>query len=195
MDPFEAFESNTAATESDPAAEFLAREQAELEKIENNDFSNDFSGFAPAETQENAFTEEPKAASAPSSNDLYSAISSADQLTQEPEKIKKWREEQKKRIETKDAEEELKKKEWKEAAKKELDDWYKNRQEQLVKTRENNKAAEAELNAPYDSNAKNVEWDRIAKHCDFNPKANKNTRDVGRMRSILLQLKQTPLVR
>lgn len=71
--------------------------------------------------------------------DLYSAISSADQLTQEPEKIKKWREEQKKRIETKDAEEELKKKEWKEAAKKELDDWYKNRQEQLVKTRENNK--------------------------------------------------------
>ena len=71
--------------------------------------------------------------------DAYSAISFADKLTQEPEKIKKWREEQKKRIETKDAEEEVKKKEWREAAKKELDDWYRNRQEQLAKTRENNK--------------------------------------------------------
>lgn len=39
----------------------------------------------------------------------------------------------------KDAEEEQKKKEWKEAAKKELDDWYKNRNEQLAKTHANNK--------------------------------------------------------
>jgi clathrin light chain B len=70
---------------------------------------------------------------------LYTAIQRADKLTQEPEKIKKWREEQKKRIETKDAEEELKKREWKESAKKELDEWYKQRAEQLVKTRETNK--------------------------------------------------------
>jgi hypothetical protein len=62
-----------------------------------------------------------------------------DKLTQEPEKIKKWRDEQKKRIETKDADEELKKREWKESAKRELDDWYKQRAEQLVKTRETNK--------------------------------------------------------
>ena len=39
------------------------------------------------------------------------------------------------------------------------------------------------------------DWERISKLCDFNPKANKNQKDVGRMRSILLQLKQTPLVR
>ena len=45
MDPFEAFESKPSTDENDPAAEFLAREQAELEKIENNDFSNDFSSF------------------------------------------------------------------------------------------------------------------------------------------------------
>ncbi len=70
---------------------------------------------------------------------MYTAIQRADKLTQEPEKIKKWREEQKKRIETKDAEEELKKREWKESAKKELDEWYKQRAEQLVKTRETNK--------------------------------------------------------
>jgi len=39
------------------------------------------------------------------------------------------------------------------------------------------------------------EWERMAKLCDFNPKANKNNRDVSRMRSILLQLKQQPLVK
>ena len=188
MDPFDAFESKV--DESDPAAEFLAREQAELAKIENNDFGSDFTSFdAPIQ----------EAPQVETSNDFYSAISQTDKLTQEPEKIKKWREEQKVRIETKDAEEEVKKREWKEAAKKEIEDWYKNRQDQLNKTRENNKiankAAEAELNAPFDSSAKNVEWDRIAKLCDFNPKANKNTKDVNRLRSILLQLKQTPLVR
>lgn len=36
MDPFDAFDS-TPAGESDPAADFLAREQAELAKIENNE--------------------------------------------------------------------------------------------------------------------------------------------------------------
>ena len=35
--------------------------------------------------------------------------------------------------------EETKKKEWKEASKKELEDWYKNRQEQLNKTHSSNK--------------------------------------------------------
>ena len=64
---------------------------------------------------------------------------SADKFQQEPEKIKKWREEQKARLTQKDAEEEQKKKELKENAKKELEDWYKNRAEQLAKTHANNK--------------------------------------------------------
>lgn len=57
------------------------------------------------------------------------------------------------------------------------------------------RAAEAELMAPHESSARTVDWDRISKYCDFNPKANKNNKDVSRMRSMLLQLKQTPLVR
>ncbi len=39
------------------------------------------------------------------------------------------------------------------------------------------------------------EWECVARLCDFNPKNSKNTKDVSRMRSIFLQLKQTPLVR
>lgn len=38
------------------------------------------------------------------------------------------------------------------------------------------------------------EWERIAKLCDFNPKASRNNKDVSRMRSIILQLKQNPSV-
>ncbi len=38
-----------------------------------------------------------------------------------------------------------------------------------------------------------TEWERIAKLCDFNPKSTKSSRDVSRLRSIILQLKQNPL--
>jgi len=37
-------------------------------------------------------------------------------------------------------------------------------------------------------------WERIAKLCDFTPKASRNSKDVSRMRSIILQLKQNPSV-
>ena len=39
------------------------------------------------------------------------------------------------------------------------------------------------------------EWEKVSRFCDFNPKNSKNTKDVSRMRSMLLQLKQNPLVR
>ncbi len=71
--------------------------------------------------------------------DVYSSIQSVDTMSKEPEQITRWREEQKLRLSTKDAEEEVRKKEWAENAKKELEDWYRNRQEQLTKTIANNK--------------------------------------------------------
>lgn len=212
-DPFEAFESangtngNGGAATEDPAAAFLAREELEFAKVVNNDFSNDAfgsfgEGSAPETNNQDGGSDpfaEPSAQTGGDNNDQYSAILSADKFQQEPEKIKKWREEQKARLAQKDTEEEQKKKELKENAKKELEDWYKNRAEQLAKTHANNKvtnkAAEAELVASRDSQTAGQEWDRMAKLCDFNPKANKNTKDVSRMRSILLQLKQQPLVR
>ena len=39
------------------------------------------------------------------------------------------------------------------------------------------------------------EWERICRLCDFNPKTARNTKDISRMRSILLQLKQSPVER
>ena len=51
------------------------------------------------------------------------------------------------------------------------------------------RVTEAQLMAPIES-SKTAEWEKVAKYCDLNPKANNNTKDVGRLRSILLQLKQ-----
>lgn len=212
MSEFDAFASTTDAT--DPAAEFLAKEEAELAKIENNEFDasseakpvDPFEAFESENKNEDPFgmdqittASENLEIKDETSSDVYSSISTADVMTKEPEKITRWREEQKLRLTNKDAEEEQKKAEWRELAKKELDDWYKNRQEQLTKTiannKVNNKATEAELAALREKGDSDAEWDRISKLCDFNPKANKNNKDVSRMRSILLQLKQTPLVR
>lgn len=66
-------------------------------------------------------------------------ISVPAQVREEPEKIKKWREDQKTRLEEKDREEEKKKEELREQAKKELEDWYKHHEETISKTKSSNR--------------------------------------------------------
>ncbi|GAB1610892.1 clathrin light chain B-like isoform X1 [Argonauta hians] len=207
--------------EEDPAADFLAREQTELAGLEDDNFAvSDASQPAqgleddtPVEAVQsdsadgfNNF-EEPSAAvnglgeadvpqsNGPTDGSGYAAIAQVDKHHREPEKIKLWREEQKKRLEQKDAEEETKKEVWRETAKKELEDWLKNQAEQLIKTKENNRAQEEASMKDREESIAGQEWEKICRLCDFNPKHSKNTKDVSRMRSILLQLKQTPLVR
>ncbi|XP_046666050.1 clathrin light chain isoform X10 [Homalodisca vitripennis] len=113
-------------------------------------------------------------------------------IREEPEKIKKWREEQKARLEEKDANEEKKKAEMREAAKKELEEWYKHHEELIAKTKADNRNAEKQFVAEADAIEPGTEWERIAKLCDFNPKSSRTSKDVSRMRSIILQLKQSP---
>uniref|UniRef100_A0A1B6L7V0 Clathrin light chain n=1 Tax=Graphocephala atropunctata TaxID=36148 RepID=A0A1B6L7V0_9HEMI len=113
-------------------------------------------------------------------------------IREEPEKIKKWREEQKARLEEKDANEEKKKAEMREAAKRELEEWYKHHEEVIAKTKADNRNAEKQFVAEADAIEPGTEWERIAKLCDFNPKSSRTSKDVSRMRSIILQLKQSP---
>lgn len=49
--------------------------------------------------------------------------------------------------------------------------------------------------ADTDDSCPGSEWERVARLCDFNPKTSKQAKDVSRMRSVLISLKQTPLVR
>lgn len=138
------------------------------------------------------------ASDGPESGEMNGEVTHPAPPREEPAKIKKWREEQMKRLELKDEEEEKKKDELRIAAKKELEEWYKHHEEQIAKNkaanREAAKNAEKDLVAEADVVEPGTEWERIAKLCDFNPKASKHSKDVSRMRSIILQLKQTPPV-
>lgn len=118
----------------------------------------------------------------------------------EPEKMQKWREEFSSRITKKDAEEESKRKEMREQARKELDDFYKQRVEQMERTkgenRVHNRTLEDDLlkngtaSSSTTSNGKSNDWDKITSLCEFNPKNNRSQKDLTRYRSVLLQLKQ-----
>ncbi|XP_055619578.1 clathrin light chain isoform X2 [Toxorhynchites rutilus septentrionalis] len=126
-------------------------------------------------------------------NDDFSGFTVPKQVTEEPERIRKWREDQKARLEEKDREEERKKEELREQARKELEDWYKHHDETISKTKAANRNAEKQFVAETDEIEPGTEWERIAKLCDFNPKTNKSSKDISRMRSIVLQLKQNPI--
>ncbi|XP_071559469.1 clathrin light chain isoform X2 [Temnothorax nylanderi] len=198
----------------DPAAEFLAREQDQLAGLEDDiipmavtlaaaaagqnedELSGKFGNLkvGPGGDAEGSFEivdtiGQPGEASAPPA---ASEPAPPPPVKEEPEKIKKWREEQKARLEEKDAEEEKKKEEWKEAAKKELEEWYKHHAEAINKTKTTNRNAEKQFVAEADEVEPGTEWERIAKLCEFNPKSSRTSKDVSRMRSIILQLKQTP---
>jgi len=212
-----------AASEVDPAAEFLAKEQAEL-----GDIGEDL-GIAPAASQpapeltdndnflnegENDLFSAPPTLSLSAGDDNPFLLADTESLTlttettelssgmsklyvakEEPEFMRKWKEEQKERLEKKDLEETAAMEDLKVKAKQELEDWYKRYETQIEKTKNCNREEETK----YEGNEMNgiepgSEWERVAKHCDFSAKAPGHTKDVSRLRSIMLQLKQNQTV-
>uniref|UniRef100_A0A2M4A9X3 Clathrin light chain n=1 Tax=Anopheles triannulatus TaxID=58253 RepID=A0A2M4A9X3_9DIPT len=166
-------------------------------KAESTGLENDLNGSF--EMINNADAHEPSTTTADynlnteDDNDDFAGFTVPKQVTEEPEKIRKWREDQKARLEEKDREEERKKDELREQARKELEDWYKHHDEAISKTKAANRNAEKQFVAETDEIEPGTEWERIAKLCDFNPKTNKSSKDISRMRSIILQLKQNPI--
>ncbi|NXB60019.1 CLCA protein, partial [Struthidea cinerea] len=191
--------------EEDPAAAFLAQQENEIAGIENDE------GYGILENGE-----VPEALQGPEGlvadavdgvvngdvyqesngpTDCYAAISQVDRLQSEPESIRKWREEQKERLEQLDANSRKQEAEWKEKAIKELEEWYARQDEKLEKTKASNRAAEEAFVNDAEEVFPGTEWERVAQLCDFNPKSSKQAKDVSRMRSVLISLKQAPLVR
>ncbi|XP_040217743.1 clathrin light chain A isoform X1 [Rana temporaria] len=227
MSEFDVF-GNGVSAEEDPAAAFLAQQESEIAGIENDDgFSILDSGEVPMSLHDGAVDAVMNGEFYQESNgptDSYSAISHADRLQAEPESIRKWREEQRSRLEVLDANSRMQEGEWKEKAAKELDEWYIRQDELLQKTKANNRVAdEAFYKQPFadmigyvtninhpcysleqaaeeafvsdvEESTPGTEWERVARLCDFNPKSSKQTKDVSRMRSVLISLKQSPLV-
>ncbi|TKS68937.1 Clathrin light chain A [Collichthys lucidus] len=189
---------NGVGSEEDPAAAFLAQQESEIAGIENDEgFSILDSGEVPSslgDSVDGAINGELHGESNGPS-DAYAAISNADRLQAEPESLRKWREEQKDRLELLDDNSRKQESEWKEKAKVELEEWHARQNEQLEKTKTNNRAAEEAMISDLDENNPGTEWERVARLCDFNPKSSKQAKDVSRMRSVLISLKQSPLVR
>lgn len=199
--------------EEDPAAAFLAQQESEIAGIEND--GEGFGALEEAEVQQpqpaanyDGFGDEPatvngdmfQESNGPTDN--YAAIAQVDIQRQEPESLRKWREEQKTRLEALDSASKAAEAEWREKAKKELEDWHVHQSEQMEKNKANNRlcpslarASEEAFLAETDGDSPGSEWERVARLCDFNPKTNKQPKDVSRMRSVLISLKQTPLVR
>ncbi|XP_036403628.1 clathrin light chain B isoform X7 [Megalops cyprinoides] len=194
--------------EDDPAAAFLAQQESEIAGIENDEGFGALEGagqpqenHSPPQSNYDAFGGEPATVNGDlfqESNgptDAYASIARADQLRQEPESLRKWREEQKARLEELDSASKAAEAEWRERAKKELEDWHVHQNEQMEKNKANNRASEEAFLKECDEDAPGSEWERVARLCDFNPKTSKQSKDVSRMRSVLISLKQTPLVR
>ncbi|XP_074772673.1 clathrin light chain B isoform X12 [Athene noctua] len=85
--------------------------------------------------------------------------------------------------------------EWREKAKKDLEEWNLRQNEQMEKNRANNRASEEAFLKESKEESPGSEWEKVAQLCDFNPKSSKQSKDVSRMRSVLISLKQTPLSR
>ncbi|XP_015416012.1 PREDICTED: clathrin light chain A isoform X3 [Myotis davidii] len=207
---------NGVAGEEDPAAAFLAQQESEIAGIENDEAFAILDGGAPGPQPHGEPPGSPDAVDGvmngeyyQESNgptDSYAAISQVDRLQSEPESIRKWREEQMERLEALDANSRKQEAEWKEKAVKELEEWYARQEEQLQKTKANNstnishpcysleQAAEEAFVNDIDESSPGTEWERVARLCDFNPKSSKQAKDVSRMRSVLISLKQAPLV-
>ncbi|XP_061686401.1 clathrin light chain A isoform X2 [Syngnathoides biaculeatus] len=202
MDDFDMLNSpatgNGVGSDEDPAAAFLAQQESEIAGIENDEgFSILDSGEVPsslADSSDGAVNGEFHGESNGPS-DAYAAISNADRLQAEPESLRKWREEQRERLEMLDENSRKQESEWKTKAKVELEEWHARQNEQLEKTKANNRAAEEAMISDMDENNPGTEWERVARLCDFNPKSSKQAKDVSRMRSVLISLKQAPLVR
>ncbi|XP_041973250.1 clathrin light chain isoform X2 [Aricia agestis] len=191
------FADNFVQPEVDPAAEFLAREQNQLAGLEDD---LETSAPPPVATSTSPsglddFVEIPSSADF-DANDLLDEepAPAAQPMTvfkqerEEPEKIRLWREEQKKRLQEKDEEEERKKQEMLKVAKKELEDWYKTHEEQIAKTKAANRNAEKALARGSEGAwEEGKEWALVSELCEF---GGKRARDVARLRSIVLQLKQ-----
>jgi len=211
MDPF-GDRDGSDKEEQDPAAAFIAQERSQLaglddddfDKVDANGFSDGFHGGQNGMTNvrdsdrdlvngdgygdsgQNGYDNE-------TNNNLPDKFYEVPKIRPStPEKIRKWREDQKELLEKKDIEEDRKKQELRAQAQRELQEWYQMQDDTVKKAKKGNREAERDFVQQRDSDKPGEEWERVARLCDFNPKSAKGTKDVSRLRSIILQLKQGP---
>ncbi|XP_072439818.1 clathrin light chain B-like isoform X3 [Chiloscyllium punctatum] len=186
--------------ELDPAAAFLEQHHHEIEGIEREQEAGEIPGSEAVQSQGLATGEligEVDAVNGDSCQengaDPCSVISQADRLHQEPDSIRKWREEQIKHLAELDAHSREAELEWREKAKKDLEDWYIQQAEHLEEMKTNNRSAEDPDVSEGQEVVVGSEWEHVLHLCDLSSKTSKVSKDVSRMRSVLMSLSQVPL--
>jgi len=157
--------------------------------IQNIDNNTDFSGLTTTDTSASFFNGTLNPSVTPNNNiDLCET-----QIREEPEKIRKWREQQKKQIEAKDEAEEKSKHELRMQATKELQEWHSQRKARLEQRKKHNREQETKYLKDNESKKlvdADATWERISKIIESSgySKASKNNaiKDTSRMKSVIL---------
>ena len=106
---------------------------------------------------------------------------------EEPEHMRKWKEEQQARLMKKDEEESAAMEELKLKAKQELEEWYKRYETQVEKTKSSNREEETKYEiGEMNGIEPGTEWERVSKHCDFSSKVLDNFLEASSHLHILL---------
>uniref|UniRef100_A0A915E2Y2 Clathrin light chain n=1 Tax=Ditylenchus dipsaci TaxID=166011 RepID=A0A915E2Y2_9BILA len=185
---------------SDPVSEFLAREHDALANLDGDD--DDFAAapyrllpllFLALDINEPAPSpfQNGRGPSPASINSGRGGSNGPYVEKEEPEKIRKWRENQKEMIAEKDKAEEKKKEELREHAKKELQELHAQRKAKLEQRKKENREREEQLDK-YDTPTANGEsidksWERIAKMIEAGSKTRSaSTKDTSRMKGLIL---------
>ena len=176
--------------DDDPVAGFLQQEEDQLREIGIED---QFS--IPPSNSNSKYMDDFSIDSVQNETQNYTPVYLSSVPIEEPASLVKWREEKAASLRKQEEEEAIAIQAWKEKSKKDLEDWYNRYAEQLAKVTNENKVAEEHFIAEMTDTQPGNEWVKTARLCDFNPKFSKNTKDVSRMRGLLLQLKQSPLAR
>lgn len=163
-----------------------------------DDFMNEFTEDQPSthftEDQPNHFTEDQPSThftedqSDPVMEAPAPVIESS--MQRESPQITQWKEERETTLRGLDEAEISEQAEWLERAKKELADWTRRNNEQTEKIRSENRVSEKVFIEEMTETRPGSEWEKVSSFCDFNPASSQCSKDVSRMRSMLLQLKQ-----
>eukprot|EP00127_Corallochytrium_limacisporum_P001621 Clim_evm18s70 gene=Clim_evmTU18s70 len=197
-DGFGEFDSGNAGGEAQPAAatnggfdDFGGEASADFGGDASADFGGDASADFGGDTTNGAadYGAADFSSAAPPMQNGGADYGAVNQMIEEPESLRKVREQREHEIAERDADEEIKVQELKSEAMQALEDFYKKYQQQIEKNRENNRKSEQAFVDDRDAQVPGKEWEKIVRMVDFNPKTSKVTKDTSRMRNIFLKLK------
>ncbi|CBY09957.1 unnamed protein product [Oikopleura dioica] len=202
---------------ADPAADFLGEDVAAVADINEApeeltvdsespvDLAGEFESIpAAAEVMEedamrgmlsSGATDIPETRMDPSQ--LVNSMNAADeriaQLNSESESVRKWREDNEKRIVETDAKETSDLEEWKSTAKSQIEEFYKTYGAENEKRKNQNRISTA--SKPPSLDDPKIAWQQIGDFIDFNASRQAKETDKDRMKSLLFKLKTSPPVK